>query len=155
MAAKTYAFSDPLNKPVNLTETLVIGGSLTVSTTYYYRLVASNHTEGYATSRGSPLSDERSFTTTAQSITTPVFTGSGLNDLTKGGSYSLTTTDTSYVVEIDSSGTPDTFKWSDDGGVTWDATGVAITGSAQTLNNGVTITFGATTGHTVGDRWTF
>lgn len=50
---------------------------------------------------------------------------------------------------------PNTFKWSDDGGSTWDATGVAITGSAQDLNNGVTVTFGATTGHRKDDYWTF
>jgi len=48
----------------------------------------------------------------------------------------------------------DTFKWSDDGGATWDATGVAITGAAQTLNNGVTVTFGAIVGHTLTDYWT-
>lgn len=50
---------------------------------------------------------------------------------------------------------PNTFKWSDDGGSTWDAEDVAMTGLAQTLNNGVTVTFGATTGHAKGDYWEF
>jgi len=50
---------------------------------------------------------------------------------------------------------PNTFSWSEDGGSTWTATGVAITGAAQTLSNGVTITFAATTGHTLGDKWSF
>ena len=49
----------------------------------------------------------------------------------------------------------DTFEWSDDGGSTWDATDVQITGSAQALNNGVTVTFGATSGHTLNDYWDF
>ncbi len=82
------------------------------------------------------------------------FSGTGLNDATSGGTFTGTST-LNYKVEIDATGTPDTFKWSDDGGTTWDATGVAITGSAQTLNHGVTITFGATTGHTLADAWTF
>ena len=49
----------------------------------------------------------------------------------------------------------DTFKWSDDGGDTWDATGVTITGSDQILNEGVTVTFVADDGHTLTDYWTF
>ena len=49
----------------------------------------------------------------------------------------------------------DTFKWSDDGGSTWDVEKVEMTGAAQTLNNGVTVTFGVTVGHTVTDYWEF
>ena len=85
---------------------------------------------------------------------TPVFTGSGLDDLTAGATYNGYGT-INFRVQIDATGTPDTFKWSDDGGGSWEETGVAITGSAQKLNNGVTITFAATTGHTVDDRWDF
>ncbi len=85
-------------------------------------------------------------------IGSTTFTGTGLNDATFGGTYTGDTNKT-YRVEIDATGSPDTFKWSDDGGSTWQATGVAITGSAQTLNDGVTITFTNTTGHTLGDYW--
>ncbi len=81
-----------------------------------------------------------------------------LNDLSSGGIYTGTGTEPPYVnyrVKIDGTG-PDTFTWSDDNGATWQASGVAITaGSAQTLNNGVTITFGADTGHTLEDYWNF
>ena len=50
-------------------------------------------------------------------------------------------------------GAPDTFKWRIDGGAY--TTGVAITGSAQTLGvYGTTITFATTTGHTIADKWT-
>jgi hypothetical protein len=64
-------------------------------------------------------------------------------------------TQLTYVVQIDGTGSPNTFKWSDDGGSTWDATGVAVTATWQTLNNGVKIKFSATTGGVSGDHWTF
>lgn len=89
-----------------------------------------------------------------QTIGTITFNGGGLNDMSTGGSYTGYGT-TNYKVEIDGTGTPDTFKWSDDGGSTWDATGVGMTGLFQTLNNGVQIKFNATTGHTLGNYWTF
>ncbi|MBU3924439.1 hypothetical protein KJ854_00710 [Patescibacteria group bacterium] len=82
------------------------------------------------------------------------FTGSGLNDMTFGGTF-IGVASTHYRIQIDAAGATDTFKWSDDGGTTWVATAVAITGLAQTLNNGITITFGATTGHTLDARWDF
>lgn len=81
------------------------------------------------------------------------FTGSGTDDATFSGSYKGQT-DRTYRVEIDdASSSPETFRWSRDGGSTWEATGVAITGSAQTLDQGVEVTFGSTTGHTAGDYW--
>lgn len=79
--------------------------------------------------------------------------GEGLDDLTPGGSYTGTTPQ-EYIVEITATGTPDVFKWSDDGGETY-TTGVNITGGDITLSDGVTIAFDATTGHTLGDSWTF
>lgn len=82
------------------------------------------------------------------------FTGTGLDDMATGGTFTGSA-DLDYRVEIDAKGSPDTFSWSASGGSTWNATGVAITGSAQTLNSGVTVTFGAATGHTLNDRWDF
>ncbi len=80
-------------------------------------------------------------------------TGSFLDDLTPGGSYTdgIANPNVSFTIIIDSAGTPDTFKWQKNAGSF--TTGVAITGAAQTLSNGVTVTFGATTGHTVPDQW--
>lgn len=90
-----------------------------------------------------------------EKVSVAVFDGSGLDDLTSGGTFSGSAV-TDYVVEIDASvPSPDTFRWSDDGGATWDVENVGITGSAQTLNNGVTVTFGAIDGHTVGESWSF
>lgn len=80
-----------------------------------------------------------------------VFSGIGYDDLTKGGTFTDTSTAV-FVVTIDGEGTPDTFAWTKDGA--GGAAGVAITGGAQTLSDGVTVIFGATTGHTLNDNWT-
>jgi len=80
------------------------------------------------------------------------FTGTGTNDLSVGTTYQNTVA-ASYRVQIDTGGTPGTFKWSDDGGSTWKATLVAPTGSPQTLNNGFTITIPTGTAHALDDRW--
>ena len=80
------------------------------------------------------------------------FTGSGLDDATLVGHFNGTASKTFYV-KIDATGTPDTFSWSDDNFATTEATGVAITGSEQTLADGIKVEFNATTGHTVGDIW--
>jgi len=82
------------------------------------------------------------------------FTGAGLDDMATSGSYGKTGS-LSYQIVIDATGTPDTFKWSNNGGVTFQATGVAITGVAQLLENGIYVTFPATTGHTLADLWDF
>jgi hypothetical protein len=86
-----------------------------------------------------------------------VFEGSGLDDMSSGGTYTGST-DKEYVIEIDSAGTgvtPDTFRWSDSGGTTYNATGVSITASDQTLNDGVTVSFLHTQAHTLNDKWSF
>lgn len=84
-----------------------------------------------------------------------MFSGAGLKDLTLAGAYTGGANVLLYIVKIDATGAPDTFKWSDDGGGTWDATGVAITGGNQALNSGVQIHFAATTGHTLNNQWSW
>jgi hypothetical protein len=82
------------------------------------------------------------------------FTGTGLDDAFYSGHYTGTTTNLGYYLRIDGTGTPDTFEWGHDPTfATTIATGVAITGAAQLLDNGISIDFGATTGHTLGDKW--
>lgn len=88
----------------------------------------------------------------AVAVESVVFTGSGLDDATSGGTYTGKARNT-YEVQIDGLGTPDTFKWRKNFG-NW-IMGVSITGAAQTLTDGVQITFVATTGHTVTDNWFF
>jgi len=88
-----------------------------------------------------------------QQIEAAVYAGAeGLDDATSGGTYDGGAVVATYVVTIDAEGTPDTFAWTKDGA--GGAVGVAITGAAQTLSDGVTITFNATTGHTATDSWT-
>lgn len=93
---------------------------------------------------------------TTNTVGPATFDGAGLDDMTSEGTFTGSA-DASYLVEIDGtpSGGPDTFKWSDNGGTTFNATGVAITGAVQTLNLGVQILFAHTTGHTKPDQWTF
>ena len=80
-------------------------------------------------------------------------TGSGLNDATFGGVYTGSGTKT-YQVKITATGTPDSFKFSSDGGSTFSATNTEVRSDGpQDLSNGVTVVFGATTGHTLNDVW--
>lgn len=89
--------------------------------------------------------------------TVTTFEGSGINDLTTGGTLAIAPAGTwgQFVVKIDGVANPNTFTWSDDAGYTWDAAGVVITGAAQALSTGVTIKFDAVNGHTLGDAWSF
>lgn len=81
------------------------------------------------------------------------FVGAGLNDLAFGA-YSVPSDSSYFEIEIDGNGAPDTFRWRENGGA-W-TEGVEITGAAQSLagaNGTQAITFAATTGHTIGDKW--
>lgn len=89
------------------------------------------------------------------SASDPFFSGSGNDDLSVSDNFQGSSPMT-YKVQIDDDvGNPDSFKWSDDGGSTWEATGVDITGGVQMLNNGVMIQFSGTDGHVLNDYWTF
>jgi hypothetical protein len=81
-----------------------------------------------------------------------VFTGPGLNDLTfNSAPYTGTTTNPTFTVIITTTGTPDKFKWKKDSGAL--SAEVSITGASQSLTEGIAITFGATTGHTLNNQW--
>jgi len=88
----------------------------------------------------------------SSTIEDPIFYGTGLNDLTASGFYTGDISGT-YRVQIDGVGSPNTFKWSDDNGITWQATNIAITGLNQKLNKGVSIAFINVTAHTLNDYW--
>lgn len=90
----------------------------------------------------------------------PFFDGTGLDDMSTGGTLTGNA-DIRFEIEIDGTGSPNTFRWrswdvsadpNSDGYGAW-TSGVSITGGAQTLSNGITVTFAATTGHTSGDAW--
>ena len=86
---------------------------------------------------------------TQQSAVT--FTGAGLDDLTVAGLFTGTVP-TTYTVTVASTGTPDTFDWTDG---TNTGTGVSMSTSPISLSNGISISFGADTGHTLTDSWTW
>lgn len=80
------------------------------------------------------------------------FNGVGLDDCTIEGNYNGTWDDT-FRVRIDGTGTPDTFEWSIDGGSTWEETDVNCSTSPYLCQDGIYVSFGATTGHTLDDYW--
>ena len=90
-------------------------------------------------------------------VGSPTLVGTGLDDLTMDAAsvYRGAESDT-YRVYIDSVGTTDTYKWSRDDGVTWEAEEVPIAGAATAmeLEFGLLIEFAAITGHTETEYWT-
>jgi hypothetical protein len=86
------------------------------------------------------------------SIGADTFLGSGLDDITVGGTNTGEES-TTYRFEIDSVGTPDTFKWRSSENAAY-TTGVNVDSSSIALQDGITVLWAATTGHTLGDAWT-
>lgn len=74
-----------------------------------------------------------------------------LDDLSLTGTFTGSVAAT-FEVEIDAEGAPDTFQWRKDSG-SW-TTGVSVTGAAQLLSDGISVTFAATTGHSYSFKWT-
>ena len=82
----------------------------------------------------------------------PIYYGSvGINDATITGTYTGIV-DVRYIIDISAVGLPDSFRWSNDDGATYSAD-IPITGAAQTIENGLSVTFGASTGHDLTDKW--
>lgn len=102
------------------------------------------------------MTTELYFEVTPASCSSVTFNGAGLNDMTISTCGFTGTVDTNYRVQIDGLGGPfDTFKWSDDGGSTWDATRQPVFTIPTVLNNDIYIIFGASTGHTLDNYWDF
>jgi len=81
------------------------------------------------------------------------FTGSGLDDLTYDQTAFTGLKDVTYTVTIDSTGGTDTFSWTDTLGNS--NTNVPCSVTPIILSDNMAITFGAVTGHTLGEEWTF
>jgi hypothetical protein len=97
-------------------------------------------------------------TQAAGALSKPQKEGAGSAGAVLGTVYSGAE-DLDYYVEIESTGEigTATFKWSDDGGATFDATGVSTSATLITLNNGVEIRWTQGSGNDVviGDSWRF
>lgn len=84
-------------------------------------------------------------------ICAPIFVGSGLNDLSVSGTFTGAAV-TNYIIEITTAGAIDKFTWRKEGGTP--SAAIDITATTQDIDvNGLSITFSAVTGHTVGDKW--
>lgn len=85
------------------------------------------------------------------SVEQPVaVTVTGLNDISSTGVFTGATS-AQYDIEIESTGTPDQFKFRKDGGSYTTSQSCSTTGTS--IGDGLSVKFAATTGHTVGDRW--
>ncbi len=82
------------------------------------------------------------------------FTGTGLNDLTITGPFTGTA-NRNFRVQIDGANAPDTITLFQSATTGTVATSYPISAGTTTVLEGITIAFGASTGHTVGDRWDF
>lgn len=91
-------------------------------------------------------------TLTGADFSAVTFTGTGVDDMTAGGTFTGAQT-LVYTVTVDLLGPPDKFFWYTNGVLQGGP--IDITGLAQVLNNGVTITFASLVGHTLGDSWSF
>ena len=122
---------------------LIVDGNLTV-----------NGTQTIASSQNIAIGGAFSYLNAGDTIgaNNTAFTGTGLDDANLVGHYEGTTVLT-YYVRIDGNGTPDTFEWSKDNFSTTEATGVAITGAPQALDNNIFVEFASTTSHTIGNVW--
>ncbi len=88
----------------------------------------------------------------ASDVGTPIHvTSSSTVSLAASGTYSGSYSK-HFVVAC--YGATNTFRWSDDAGVTWEASGVTIATTAVSLAEGVEVTFSAATA-IVGDQWDF
>ena len=87
---------------------------------------------------------------------TQTFDGVGLDDATYSGSYTGPSGSTFFYLSIDSVGAADTFSYSVGmSPAECEASNVPITGTTQTLCNGISITFNSVTGHTLYDAWRY
>ncbi len=80
------------------------------------------------------------------------FSGTGLQDCRSGGAINESALNHQFIIQIQSAGTPDHWRWSEDGGG-WSSP-IALTGTPQLVADGVTFGCSTTTGHTTGDQWT-
>ncbi len=133
--------------------TVTISGVYNDNTAKVYVIEIDSHGSGYDTfkwsdSNGDAWNEELvPITALEQALNSSLSVlFSGVTGYTIGDSWTLT---------ANPDGLYDTFRWSDTNGVTWNASNVTITGGAQTLNDGIQVSFLHQSGHTNQDAWTF
>lgn len=80
--------------------------------------------------------------------------GIALNDLLISSTGYTGLLPKQYIIRVSATGTPDSFRYSTDGGATW-AVAASMLTSPISLSDGISVKWLATTGHTLGTTWTF
>ncbi len=156
--------TEPLWGALNLAQSAAVTGILPTG-----NLPASIVYNNIANSITAPSSGNPPITVNAAStVPAPTFTGSGLNDASLTGNYFFTqpcgitigngcwgqASPVAYRFQVDGTGSPNTFKWSRDGGSSWAAAGVAMVANTYIdIEGGLQVKWTAATGHTLNDRW--
>jgi hypothetical protein len=128
---------------------LTVSGSYTGDISKSYRIEIDGVNSSADTFRWSDGSTWNVSTVTITGLSQPL--SNGVNILFKN----LTghKVGDSWTIQVYISGSPDTFRWSDNDGVTWNSSNVTITALYQYLSDGVSISFRNTYGHTDNDLW--
>lgn len=90
---------------------------------------------------------------TAARVEPEIWQGGTLDDMGSYGTYTGSTVK-KFRVKISATGTPDQMQYSSDDGLTWSLAS-NVTTSLTSLVSGVTVSWGATTGHAANDEWRF
>jgi hypothetical protein len=91
---------------------------------------------------------------TIQSLGTLIIGNSDESNLSVYGTYTGSISRV-YLIQIDSIGTPNTFMWSNDGGVSFQQTYIQVSTSNISLDNDLEIAFSSTTGFNLYQQMTF
>ena len=91
---------------------------------------------------------------TITGLSSTITTVNDASNVTISGTYTGETSRV-YLLMIDSLGTPDTFKWSNNGGNTYQQQLIPLTLSPITLEYGISVTFTSTTGFLYNQQFTF
>jgi hypothetical protein len=99
-----------------------------------------------------PLTNRKTIIT---GLGTQILGNNDLSNITVTGTYTGNISRV-YLIQIDSvGGNPDTFMWSNDGGVTFQQTFIPISISTINLDNGLAISFSTTTGFSLYQQFIF
>jgi pyrrolidone-carboxylate peptidase len=122
--------------------------NLTISSTHSPDLWVANNAPTAVTP---PYGDAGPHEHPRSSVSSPIFEGVGLNDLTAAGAYTGVGKAV-YTLTISTAAAQDKFKWTKDGGV--ESVEIDCIVGSQMLDAGFGTQFSAITGHQVGDKWT-
>ena len=129
---------------------------------------SNSNSNGYSGSNESSFGTEFTYSDIGRNIYWP--SSNRQDTITNLGTYITSTSDTAnisvsgpytgtisrvYLIQIDNITTPNTFMWSNNGGTQFQQQFIPIVSTPIILDNGLSITFTATTGFTIKQQFTF